>query len=100
MNNENIVHELQVKDVLKDDELSEIPGDTGGQPGYSQSEQEPITLAVLAEPVRPVCSTDQTGTKQVRPVAQTGQTGSDQLHSGKLKSERPKINGGEDRNKH
>ena len=100
MNNENIVHELQVEDILKDDELSEIPGDTGGQPGYSQSEQEPVTPAVPAEPVRLVCSTDQTGTKQVRPVAQTGQTGSDQLHSGKLKSERPKINGGEDRNKH
>ena len=35
LNNENIVHELQVEDILKDDELSEIPGDTGGQPGYS-----------------------------------------------------------------
>ena len=71
-----------------------------GATRYSKSEQEPVTPAVPAEPVRPVCSTDQTGTKQVRPVAQTDQTGSDQGHSGKLKSERPKINGGEDRNKH
>ena len=47
LNNENIVHELQVKDVLKEDELSEILGGTGGQPGYSQSEQEPITPTVL-----------------------------------------------------
>ena len=69
MNNENIIHELQVEDILKDDELSEIPGDTGGQPGYSQSKQEPITPTVLVESVRPVCSTGQTGTKQVRPVA-------------------------------
>ena len=69
LNNENIVHELQVEDILKDDELSEIPGDTGGQPRYSQSGQEPITPAVLVESVRPVCSTGQTGTKQVRPVA-------------------------------
>jgi len=57
LNNENIVHELQVEDILKDDELSEIPGDTGGQPRYSQSEQEPVIPALLAEPVRPVCST-------------------------------------------
>ena len=58
MQNEKvIVHELQVEDILKDDELSEIPGDTGGQPRYSQSEQEPVIPTVLVEPVRPVCST-------------------------------------------
>jgi len=68
LNNENIVHELQVKDVLKDDELSEIPGDTGGQPGYSQSEQEPITPAVLAESVRPVPNRSDRLPKPVRPV--------------------------------
>ena len=55
---------------------------------------------MLTRHVRPVCSTGQTGTKQVRPVAQTGQTGSDQGRPKILKSERPKINGGEDRNKH
>jgi len=75
-------------------------GVLGGQLGYSQSEQEPVTPAVLAEPVRPVCSTSQTGTKQTRPVTQTGQTGSDQGRSRKLKSERSKINGGKDRFKH
>jgi hypothetical protein len=67
-NEKDIVHELHVEDILNDDELSEIPGGTGGQPGYSQSEQESVTPVVLAEPVRPVCSTGQTGTKQVRPV--------------------------------
>ena len=100
MNNENIVHELQVEDILKHDELSKILGGTGGQPGYSQSEQEPVTPAVPAEPVRLVCSTDQTGTKQVRPVAQTDQTGSDQGRPEILKSERLKINGAKDHNKH
>ena len=55
---------------------------------------------MLTRQVRPVCSTGQTGTKQVRPVAQTGQTGSDQGRPKILKSECPKINGGEDRNKH
>ena len=101
LNNEkDIVHELQVEDILEDDELSETQGSTGGEAGFSKSEQEPVTPAVLAKQVRPVCSTGQTSTKQVRPVAQTGQTGSDQGRLEKLKSERPKINGGEDRNKH
>ena len=49
MNNEkDTVHELQVEDTLKDDELSEVLGGTGGQAGSSQSEQEPVTPAVLA----------------------------------------------------
>ena len=31
LNNEkDIVHELQVEDIIEDDELSEIPGGTGG----------------------------------------------------------------------
>ena len=38
--------------------------------------------------------------KQVRPVAQTGQTGSDQGRPEILKSERLKINGAKDHNKH
>ena len=29
-NEKDIVHELQVEDILEDDELSEIPGGTGG----------------------------------------------------------------------
>ena len=83
LNNEkDIVYELQVEDILEDDELSEIPRSTVGQPGYSQLGQEPITPAVLAKQVRPVCS--------------TGQTGSDQGHPEKVKSECPKTNGGKD----
>ena len=38
--------------------------------------------------------------KQVRPVAQTGQTGSDQGRPEILKSERLRINGAKDHNKH
>jgi len=91
---------VQIEDVSKDDELNKNLENTRGQTGSSQSEQEPITPAVLTRQVRPVCSTGQTGTKQIRPVAQTGQTGSDQGRPKILKSERPKINGGEDRNKH
>ena len=66
---------VQIEDVSKDDELNKNLENTGGQTGSSQSEQEPITPAVLTRQVRPVCSTGETGTKQVRPVAQTGQTG-------------------------
>ena len=83
MNNErDIVHELQVEGILEDDELSETQGSTGGEAGFSKSEQEPVTPAVLAKQVRPVCS--------------TGQTGSDQGHPEKVKSECPKKNGGKD----
>ena len=49
MNNENIIHELQVEDILEDDELSETLRGTGGQSGFSQSEQEPVIPAVLAK---------------------------------------------------
>jgi hypothetical protein len=102
LNNEkDTVHELQVEDTLKDDELSEVLGGTGGQAGSSQSEQEPVTPVVLATQVRPVCSIGQTGSaKQVRPVPQTGQTGSDQGRSEKLKSKRSKINSSKDRCEH
>ena len=51
--------------------LVKFQGDTGGQPGYSQSEQKLVTPAVLAKQVIPVCSTGQTGIGQVRLVAQT-----------------------------
>ena len=69
LNNEkDIVYELQFDDILEDDELSGIPRSSGGQPGYSQLGQEPVTPAVLAKHVKLVCSTGQTGTGQVRPV--------------------------------
>ena len=69
MNNEkDIIYELQFEDILEDDELSGIPRSSGGQPGYSQLGQEPVTPAVLAKHVKLVCSTGQTGTGQVRPV--------------------------------
>ena len=77
---------VQIEDVSKDDELNKNLENTGGQIGSSQSEQEPITPAVLTRQVRPVCS--------------TGQTSSDQGHSEILKSERLKINGAKDHNKH
>jgi len=48
-NVKDIVHKLQVEDILEDDELSKVPGDTRGQPGYSQSEQKLVTPAVLAK---------------------------------------------------
>ena len=83
LNNEkDIIYELQFEDILEDDELSGIPRSSGGQPGYSQLGQEPVTPAVLAKQVRPVCS--------------TGQTGSDEGHPEKVKSECPKTNGGKD----
>ena len=44
--------------------------------------------------------TGQTGLLNQSNRYKTGQTSSDQGRPGKLKSERPKINGGEDRNKH
>ena len=50
LNNEkDIIHELQVEDILEDDELSETLRGTGGQSGFSQSEQEPVIPAVLAK---------------------------------------------------
>jgi len=52
---------VQIEDVSKDDELNKNLENTRGQTGSSQSEQEPITPAVLTRHVRPVCSTGQTG---------------------------------------
>jgi len=58
LNNEkNSVHELQVEDTLKDDDLSKVSGGTGGQEGSSQLEQKLVTPVVLVTQVRPVRST-------------------------------------------
>ena len=75
MNNENIVHELQVKDVLKDDELSEIPGDTGGNQDIHNQNKNRLPLLYwqnqsdrFAQPVRPVPNMSDRLSKPVRPV--------------------------------
>ena len=62
LNNEkDIVHELQVEDILKDDELSEIPWGTGGATRI-------FTMGTRTGYSCCTGRTGQTGTKQVRPV--------------------------------
>ena len=59
---------VQIEDVSKDDELNKNLENTGGQIGSSQSEQEPITPAVLTRQVRPVPNRSDRLLKPVRPV--------------------------------
>ena len=62
LNNEkDIVHELQVEDILEDDELNNSSRGAGEQANFAQSEQQPVTSTVLETQVRPIGSTSQTG---------------------------------------